>query len=108
MYFITGSLHDLFKVTVNGINCTCFLEIYHQKYDWYTNAIRKMNSYKRPCMFVDSEEYQCGLQISTLSIELENLERNFNAIIVQMLKAVKCLHTNGLVHRDIKRKYINT
>ena len=44
-------------------------------------------------------------QVSVLSNELENLMRNFNAAIFQMLKAVECLHYNGLVHRDIKREY---
>ena len=61
-------------------------------------------------MFSAPQEYQCELetlnkQVSLLSNELENLTRNFNAVIIQMLKAVKCLHFNGLVHRDIKREY---
>ena len=61
-------------------------------------------------MFSAPQEYQRGLetlnkQVSLLSNELENLMRNFNAVIVQMLKAVECLHFNGLVHRDIKREY---
>ena len=55
-----------------------------------------------------AQEYQRGLedldkQVSVLSNELENLVRNFNTVIVQMLKAVECLHFDGLVHRDIKR-----
>ena len=61
-------------------------------------------------MFSALQEYQCGLealdkQVSALSNELENFVRNFNAVIVQMMKAVECLHFNGLVHRDIKRKH---
>ena len=61
-------------------------------------------------MFSVPQEYQCELEalnkrVSVLSNELENLVRNFNAVIVQMLKAVECLHFNGLVHRDIKREH---
>lgn len=105
-----GSTHDLFKVNVNGVNCTCFLEIYHQKHDLYNKIRKERDSFRRPYMFCASQEYQHGLeilnrQVSLLSNELENLMRNFDAVIVQMLEAVDCLHSNGLVHRDIKRKH---
>ena len=61
-------------------------------------------------MFSAPQEYQYELEalnkrVSVLSNELENLVRNFNAVIVQMLKAAECLHFNGLVHRDIKREH---
>lgn len=105
-----GSTHDIFKVNVNGVNCTCFIEIYHQKHEEYIKIKKQRDLFRRPYMFSAPEEYQCGLEalnkrVSVLSNELENLMRNFNAVIVQMLKAVGCLHFNGLVHRDIKREH---
>ena len=102
----------MFKVSVNGVDCTCFIEIYHQKHEQYTKFKKERDSFRKPYMFSEhvAREYQCELealnkQVSVLSNELENLMRNFNAAIVQMLKAVECLHYNGLVHRDIKREY---
>ena len=105
-----GSTHDLFKVNVNGMSCTCFLEIYHQKHDQYMKILAEKNLFRRPYMFSAPQEYQYGLdalnnQVSALSNELENLVRNLNFVVVQMLQAVDCLHSNGLVHRDIKRKH---
>ena len=106
----TGSTYDLFEVNVNEVNCTCFLEIYHQKHEEYAKIKKERDLYRRPYMFSASytREYQRGLenldkQVSVLSNELENLVRNFNAVIVQMLRTVECLHFDGLVHRDIKR-----
>ena len=105
-----GSIHDLFKVTVNGVNCTCFLEIYRQKHNHYTEKKKERDLHTRPYMFFTPQKYQDGRdalnkQVSALSSELENLERNFNSIITQMLQAVDCLHSKNLVHRDLKRKY---
>ena len=109
MYMYTlGSIHDLFQIEVNRVHCNCFLEIYHEKYKEYTQIKNGMESYITPYGFHAPPEYHRVLSefkrnLSSMSIQLENLVRNFSAIVVQMLETVMSLHSQNLIHRDIKR-----
>jgi len=106
--YTLGSIHDLFRIEVNRVHCNCFLEIYHEKYKEYTQIKNGMELYKTPYGFHAPLKYHQTLseferKLSSLSIQLENLVRNFSAIVVQMLEAVMSLHSQNLIHRDIKR-----
>jgi len=95
-------------VYVTEVQCNCFLEIYQKIYDEYCKAKKESDKHRSPYMFNLPPQYYLTLEeleqkVSYFSIQLENLVRNFNAIVVQMLEAVKSLHSHNLVHRDIKR-----
>jgi len=97
-------------VCVDKVQCNCFLEIYQKIYDEYSEAKKNSDKHRSPYMFNLPPQYYLKLEeleqkVSYFSIQLENLVRNFNAIVFQMLEAVMSLHSRNLIHRDIKREY---